>query len=61
MNSKSIAFVFSNQIYHVRSENEKLTVTKADGSLCFCSTIEAISLNQDPLSKLVIEIYQTLL
>lgn len=61
MNNEIIPFVFSNQIYYIQSENKTLTVTKADGSICFCATIEMLSHNHDPLSKLVLEIYQTLL
>lgn len=61
MNNKKIPFVFSNQIYYILLENNTLTVTKADGSICLHTTIKAISHNQDPLSKLALEIYQSLL
>lgn len=60
MNNKKIAFVFSNQIYYISSENDILTVTTVEGVICLRAAVETLTCNQDPLSVLVLEIYQTL-
>lgn len=60
MNNKKIAFVFSNQIYYISSENDILTVTTVEGVICLRAAVETLTCNQDPFSALVLEIYQTL-
>lgn len=58
--NKKIAFVFSNQIYYISSENDILTVTTVEGVICLRAAVETLTCNQDPFSALVLEIYQTL-
>lgn len=60
MSNKKISFVFFNQIYHISSQNDILTVTTNEGIVCLHATTEVLASKKDPFSALVLSIYHTL-
>ena len=55
-----ITFVFANQVYYITSENNTITVSTEDGTVCLAGSIDEIAAYNNPLSKLALEIYCTL-
>ncbi|SCI38338.1 Uncharacterised protein [uncultured Blautia sp.] len=55
-----IPFVFANQVYYITSENNILTISAEDGTVCLAGSIDEIAAYNNPLSKLALEIYCTL-
>ena len=55
-----IPFVFANQVYYITSENNILTISAEDGTVCLAGSIDEIAAYNNRLSKLALEIYCTL-
>ena len=61
MNEKMIPFVFSNKIYYLIEQYGTLIVLHKDGSQCFRVRISELEKIDNPLVKLIADIYRSVI